>query len=132
MTIAQSPAFQAAASLGRRTFLDLGAGNATIEIYGNVRPDPGVSAGATPLVVLTLSKPCGDIVDGFLVLELADPTGDLITESGTATWARFLNGDGQWAFDADVSLDGEDGEVQFPSRSLFAGGRAPISLGMIG
>lgn len=132
MTVAQSTDFQGAASLGRRTFLDTGTDNATIEIYGNTRPDAGAEPGASPLLTVILAKPCGAVVDGVLVLEAEDPTGELIAASGTATWARFVNGDGEWAFDADVSNEGGSGEVQFPSTVLYAGGRAPLSPSTIG
>lgn len=132
MTIGQSTDFQGAANLGRRNFLDTGSGSATCEIYGTVRPSDGDLAGGTPLVTVVLAKPCGEIVDGVLVLAADDPTGELILESGEAIWARFKNGDGAWAFDADVSADGGSGEVQFPNVNLLAGGRAPLSLSTIG
>lgn len=132
MTVAQSPDFQAAANIARRNFLDTGSGNATIEVYASERPAPGAAPGGSPLVTPVLAKPCGEIVDGILVLEAQDPTGELIMNSGPALWARFKNGDGIWAFDADVSVDGGTGEVQFPNINLLAGGRAPLSPSSIG
>lgn len=132
MTVAQSQDFQGAANAGRLAFLDTGAGNATIQIYGTARPAAGAAAGAAPLVTVVLAKPCGTVDNGLLVLASQDPAGDLITTSGTATWARFVNGAGTWAFDADVSVEGGAGEVQFPGTTLFAGGRAPLSTSTIG
>lgn len=132
MTIAQSADFQAAANVGRLDFLNVGDGNATIEIYGTARPSGGADAGGTPLVTVVLADPAGAIVDGILVLEANDPTGELILQSGAAVWARFKNGADAWAFDADVSATGGSGEVQFPNINLLAGGRAPLSLSTIG
>ena len=132
MTVAQSVAFQGAANAGRLVFLDTGAGNATIEVYGTTRPSAGGAAGGDALVIAVLAKPCAIVVDGVLELIADDPTGELILNSGAAVWARFKNGDGTWAFDADVSVDGGAGEVQFPNVNLLAGGRAPLSPSTIG
>ena len=130
--IAQSEEFRAAASIGRKAFLDTGTGNATIEIYGTARPPAGDVAGGAPLLTVVLAKPCGDVVAGSLVLAANDPAGELITASGDAVWARFKNGEGAWAFDADVTVDGNGGEVQFPDIHLYEGGRAPLSPSVIG
>lgn len=132
MTVAQSQAFQGAANAGRLAFLDTGTGSASIEIYGTTRPLAGEAPGDTPLVTITLAKPCGAVVSGVLVLEAADAEGPLILRGGAATWARFKNADGEWAFDSDVSEDGGAGEVQFPNINLLAGGRTPLRLSTIG
>lgn len=133
MSVSQSADFRGAANLGRRTFLDTGSGNATIEIYAGTRPAAGEEAGGDPLVLVVLAKPCGVIdANGALALEPEDPEGELIVANGTATWARFLSADGVWAFDADVTNAGGGGEVQFPNTTLFEGGRAPLSPSTIG
>lgn len=132
MTIGQSEDFRVAASMGRRTFLDNGPANATIEVYATARPVDGAAAGGTPLVTIALAKPCGEIAAGALVLAQEAAGGDLILASGDAVWARFVAGDGEWAFDAEVSADGGGGEVQFPDTHLFAGGRAVLALSAIG
>lgn len=130
--IEQSEDFRAAASLGRLAFLDLGSANATIEVYGTVRPVGGGDPGGDPLVVVVLAKPCGAVVAGSLVLEANDPEGELILTGGDAVWGRFVNGDSDWAFDADVTVDGGGGEIQFPEIHLFPGGRAPLNPSAIG
>lgn len=130
--IAQSEDFRAAASLGRKAFLDTGVGNATIRVFSTTRPAGGEAPGGDPLLVIVLAKPCGVIASGSLVLTPNDSAGELIAASGEAVWARFANGDDEWAFDADVSAEGGAGEVQFPATYLFAGGRAPLSPSAIG
>lgn len=130
--INQSEDFRAAASLARRTFLDTGAANATIEIYGTARPAAGEAPGGDPLLTVVLAKPSGIVAGGSLILEQEDPSGDLIMIGGVAVWARFVNGDGAWAFDSDVSSEGGGGEVQFPSTTLLAGGRVPLQPSSIG
>jgi hypothetical protein len=130
--IEQSEEFRAAASAGRLTFLDLGAGNATIETYGTARPAANADPGGTPLLITTLAKPAGEVVGGSIILAADEPAGDLVLQSGIAVWARFKNGDGDWVFDCDVSADGGGGEVQFIDIQLYAGGRAPLSPSSIG
>lgn len=131
--ITHSIALRGAANLGRRAFLDAGTGNAAIEVYGTARPAAGDPAGADPLLTIVLAKPCGELDDnGALILAANEPAGELVASTGDALWARFVNGDGEWAFDADVSVDGGGGEVQFPDINLKAGGRAPLSPSSLG
>lgn len=110
--------------LGTRDFLDEGADNATLEIYGTTRPTPGDPPGGDPLVVITLAKPCGAIVSNKLELEQDAVGGDMITLSGTAAWGRLMNGDGAWAGDGDVSLAAGDAPFKLSGDSLaiYAGG----------
>jgi hypothetical protein len=132
VTVALSDNFRAAASVGRRNFLDTGSANATAEIYATDRPAGGGEPGGVPLLTVVLAKPCGVITAGSLILAANDPAGELIAHSGIAVWARFVNGAGEWAFDCDVSISGGVGEVQFPVLQLYAGGRAPLSPSAIG
>lgn len=110
--------------LGSRDFLDDGAGNAVLKIYGTTRPTPGDPAGGDPLVTLVLAKPCGSIVSNKLELEQDAESGDMILFSGTAVWGRLENANGDWAGDGDVSLAAGDGAFKLSGDSLdlFAGG----------
>lgn len=117
---------------GTFTFLNAGPGHAAIQLFGTPEVAPGDEPGAAPLVTVLLARPVGEIVAGVLVLKQEDLTGDLIASTGTAVWARFLNGDGAWAMDTDVSLEGGDGAVQLPTLLLYAGGRCPLSPSTIG
>jgi len=47
-------------------------------------------------------------------------------------WARFVNGNGESAWDCDVSAEGGPREVWLDSVQLFAGGRATITAGTLG
>lgn len=109
-------------------YLDTGTGNAKIRIYDGTKVDPpgdAPGAGNHLLAEVTLDKPCGTVTSGVLELTAADIP--LVLTSGTATWARFINGNGDWAIDADVSTDAGTGFVRLDSTTLYAGGK----LGLI-
>jgi hypothetical protein len=130
--IGESLAFHQAAHEGRLTFLDLGAGNASIAIYGNTRPGvDGGAAGADPLFTFALTKPCGAIVGSELVLESAGLA--LVANSGSPAWARVLNGNGDFAFDCDAGgPDAVDVEVVCSAAIVFAGGEVNLTSAAFG
>lgn len=120
-----------AALTGRLAFLDTGTGNAAVRIYGGARP---ATAADTPtsamLVQVSLTKPCGTVSGGLLTLtQLED---GLIVNSGIATWARVVNGDGATAFDADCGVGVGAWEVQLAQTQLYAGGAARIVSAVLG
>lgn len=123
--IEESVACRTAALQGRLTFLDTGTGNAALRIYGSTRaPSINTAPGSAMLVEIGLTKPCGTIVNGALVLtQLAD---GLIANTGTGTWARAVNGNGDAAFDLDAGQGAGAWEVQLVQANLLAGGSARI------
>lgn len=100
-------------------FLDAGTWPARLEIYGGERPGAGEEA-VSPLVVIGLLKPCGVITGGALVL--ASPPEQLVVETGVATWARLVAGDGAWALDCPVSDIAGAAPVRLSDVQLYAGG----------
>ncbi|MFZ6713028.1 hypothetical protein [Undibacterium sp. TC9W] len=48
----------------------------------------------------------------------------LIGVTGQATWARVVNGNGDIAFDCDVTDTAGNGVIQLESTQLYAGGKA--------
>lgn len=124
--IGQSAAFNEAALEGRRAFLDQGSGKATILIYGNSRPATGAAAGASPLVTLTLAKPCGTVAANALTLA-PDAASFVVLNSGTPAWGRVLNGNGDFAMDADVGV-----EITLSSATIIAGGSVALVSAVFG
>lgn len=128
--IEQSDEFNEYALEGRRAFLDLGLANARIQIY----PAPRPAAGATPAGVLlgevTLDKPCGVVNAGQLVL--TSSAVPVAGNSGTANWARWLNGNGDWAMDTDVTLLAGSGEVKLGDLAILAGGALTLISAVLG
>jgi hypothetical protein len=121
-------AFSEAQLAGVLAWLGLGEGAATVEIYGTDQPEtPGDDPGGSPLVVIALQSPAGEIDAGFLVLF---PTEDaLIAASGGAVWGRLRNGAGEVGFDAAVTDSDGDGPIRIPSTTLFEGGSTRIVAG---
>ena len=111
--------------------LDTGTGNAAVQIYGGIRAaTPATVPGSAMLTQITLTKPCGTVVDGVLTLtQLED---GLILETGLATWARFVNGNGDAAFDCDAGEGVGDWVVQLAQAQLYAGGDARIVSAVLG
>jgi hypothetical protein len=112
------------------TFLALGAGATRVDIYGTARPTNGADPGGVPLVSIPLLEPVGAVASG--VLTITPPESAMISVTGVAVWARFVNGSGAQAWDCDVSEEGGPGEVWLDSVQLFAGGRASITAGTLG
>ena len=123
--VAISPGHNVWRLAGTLTHLDSGAGNAGIAIYPAPRPAPGAAAGAAPLVTIALAKPAG-VLTNVLTLTPATAEGKMVLASGTAAWARFFNGAGEWVMDCDVSDEAGTATVKMPTTTLYAGGRCPL------
>ena len=130
--LAISPAHNEARLGGTLAFLDAGAGSAKLRIYKGTRPtDPQTAANPADLLVeIVLSKPAGSVSGGALALTQAED--GLITATGTASWARAINGAGVVAFDADCSDSAGAGDVKLPSTSLLAGGGCRLISAVLG
>lgn len=130
--LAISPAHNEARLGGTLAFLDAGAAHAKLRIYKGTRPaDPQTAANPADLLVeITLSKPAGSVSSGELALTQDDD--GLITATGTASWARCINGAGVVAFDADCSDSAGAGDVKLPTTSLLAGGGCRLISAVLG
>lgn len=131
MTLALTTLHANARHQGSVTGLDTGTGNAAVRIYGGVRPaTPNDVPGSAMLVQISLTKPSGTVADGLLTLtQLED---GLITETGVATWARFVDGNGATCFDCDCGQGAGAWEVQLTQVQLYAGGDARIVSAALG
>lgn len=121
MTITISPDHNNARLLATRDFLDSGSSAAKLRIYGGTRPSAGASPGTPMLAEITLDEPCGTIVSN--ALQLTSSGGpSIVTNSGTPTWARFVNGNGDWAIDCNAGVTGSGAPVIVSDETLLAGG----------
>lgn len=130
MTLAITPSHNEARLTGSLNYLDSGSGNAAVRIYGGTRPaTPQDTPSSAILVQIELTKPCGTITAG--VLTLTQQANGLIVESGSATWARIVNGAGATALDCDCGQGAGAWEVQLVQATLYAGGDAQIDLAQL-
>lgn len=131
MTIAITQAHADARLSGTLAHLDTGTGHAAVRIYGGTRPaTPAAVPSSAMLVQVSLTKPAGTVNAGVLTLtELED---GLIDETGVATWARVVNGNGDTSFDCDCGQGVGAWEVQLASTQLYAGGAARIVSALLG
>ena len=110
--------------------LNLGSGPALVKIYSGTQPanaNTGLS-GNTLLATLTCSDPAAPSASGA-TLTLDAITRDTSADaSGTATWARVTDSDGNTVFDCDVGGTAEEttGTIQLNTSTLVAGG--PVEL----
>lgn len=130
MSIDITPEHNTARLGGTLAFLDAGPSPARLRIYGGARP---ASASDTPssvmLAEIRLTKPAGVLTD---VLTLTPEDAGLITASGSATWARLVNGAEQTAADMDCTDDTGAGPVKLAQVALLIGGSAALTSAVLG
>lgn len=85
-----------------------------------------MGAGDVTLAVVVLAVPCGQIVDDALVLEQADPEGDLIAATGAAVQAHWYSYDNALLATGVVTDTAGAGPFRLlgVGTQLYAGGRA--------
>lgn len=88
------------------SFIDTGSGNATFNFYNDTKPaDVTIPANTSArLVTLTLPKPCFKALNADNV-ELNPTDAATVTKTGTATWARLFNGNGDAVADFAIGTD---------------------------
>ncbi|MFZ6655672.1 hypothetical protein [Undibacterium sp. TJN19] len=129
MTLYVSQAHINARLAGSLAHLDTGSAHARIRVYGGTQPPAG-GAASTMLAEIVLSKPAGVIAGSVLTLTQEEDT--LIARTGIATWARVINGNGDIAFDCDVSDAAGGGVLKLSTTQLYAGGKLPLQSAVIG
>lgn len=110
-------------------FLDTGAAVARVRLYPGARPLVSAAPGSGFLAELPLLKPSGSVLDGALALAPGEPV--LNANSGVAVWARVVNGNGETAFDCDVTDTAGTGEIKIQSTVLYEGGETRMVSGVL-
>ena len=121
MALSISTAHHAARLGATLAFLNAGAGQALLKIFGGARPaDADAPAPTAPLASIPLASPAGSISAGALHLLSA---GDgLVMSTGTAVWARLHSADGSVAVDFDCGDAASSADIKLAGAMLFAGG----------
>lgn len=121
MTIQITVALNEARLQAVANFLDSGALGGRIRLYGGTRPASVNDAPGTPMLAeIPLDEPSGTVGSNQLTLT-ASEQGQAVL-SGVATWARFVNGNGDTALDGDVSDLAGSGDVKIDDTVLWVGG----------
>ena len=106
--------------------IDAGSGPGKLIIYDGARPATGGS-GTTKLAELELSSPPEASISGG-VLTFDDIADDESADAtGTATWFRIVDSDGNPIIDGSVTATGGGGDLQLNSVALVAGGTVEIT-----
>lgn len=104
------------------SYLDSGSGAATFIFYGDTKPANTTIAADNnaKLVTCTLPKPCFKQIlpDG---IELYPSDTATVIKTGTATWTRLFNGNGQVVGDFTIGTD-----ITMASTGLTVGGTLSI------
>ncbi|WP_422847638.1 hypothetical protein ACOYR4_18670 [Acidovorax sp. M14] len=100
---------------------DAGPGPSKIQLYTTARHSAlDGAAGDLPQAEVVLAVPCASIVDGALVLHVADPDGTLVMATGMPRWGLWVNGAGQIVAEGSVTDEANGGDF------WVAGGVTPI------
>lgn len=88
------------------SFIDQGSVNATFIFYEDTKRASVTTeaVNTAKLVTLTLPKPCFKKLNTDSV-ELHQTDAATVIKTGTATWARLFNGDGNVVADFEVGVD---------------------------
>lgn len=127
MTIDVYAAFNEARLQGVVDFLLQGSAPAAAWIYAGTRPALGGTPSGELLVTIPFAAPVGTITAGVLVV--TETNDAMCIATGTATWARIVNGAASPGFDCSVSDLLGDGDIKLDSVALFLGGQARIISG---
>jgi len=102
--------------------IDAGAGAGTIEIRSGIQPAAANDAATgTLLATLTFSEPAFGAAATTGVATANSITDDSAADvTGTATWARVKDSDGNTIFDCDVTATGGGGTIELNTVSIVA------------
>ena len=121
-----SPEALAYALAGFQAHLELGSGAGAIQVYNGTKADPPGAAITTQVKLLefTLADPVGTITG--TALDLTAVGAALVMNSGTPTWARIVNGNGDWHADADAGGPASTAAVKVSTGVVTAGGEVDL------
>lgn len=107
------------------TAIDAGSAAGHLKIYSGSRPaGPGSVPAGTLLADITLNDPsCDAASGGSMALDVSPAIADSSANAtGTATFGRFEDSDGNGVYDVSVGVTGDSTkELLFPSTSFVSG-----------
>lgn len=107
--------------------IDAGTGAGLLRIYDGTRPaDPDTAvSGQTLLAELTFSDPSAAAASGGVWTASSITQDSSANATGTASWFRVVDSDGNGVIDGDVGTSSSD--LNLNSVSIVAGGAVSVS-----
>ena len=90
-----------------------------LRIYDGVKPAAGGSA-TNLLADIPLANPAAPAPSGGVLTFTVPQTDTSADATGTATWARIVDGSNAWVADMSVSVTGGSGDLQLVTTSIVA------------
>lgn len=114
---------KAAASQSRLAAMVARAANPlTLKLYNGTQPSAGGAVTTqTMLVSVTLATPPGTVVAHTLTLNAAN-TLNQVSATGTPTWGRISDSNGNWLIDASAGVTGGGGVFTVDRVPIYQGG----------
>ena len=107
--------------------IDAATSRGKLILYAGPRQAVSADPSSVPLAEVVLSKPCG-AVSAQAELVFAPVSDVMVHVSGTATWARMSDGDGNTVADFDVGLPGSGAAIIMTDTSMNAGALVRVTL----
>lgn len=108
--------------------MDAGSGAGKLRIYDGTRPATG-GAATTLLAELTLSDPSADAAAAGALTFNAITQDASANATGTATWARIVDSDGNVVLDCSVGTSGAD--IILNTTSIVSGATVSVTSAVI-
>ena len=106
---------------------DTGPGPSKIQLYTTARhTELDGAAGDLPQAEVVLAVPCASIVDGALVLHVANPGGALVMTTGLPRWGLWVNGAGLIVAEGSVTDESNGGDFQVAGGATPPGETSPL------
>lgn len=106
---------------------DIGPGPSKIQLYTTARhADLDGAAGDLPQAEVVLAVPCATIVDGALVLHVANPDGTLVMSTGLPRWGLWVNGAGAIVAEGSVTDEANGGDFWVAGGVTPPGETSPL------
>lgn len=113
--------------------IDAGTGSGALQIWSGTAPsDPSGTPAGTKLAEIPLNEPAfGDAATGVATLDLTGGLDDIADATGTAGFARIVDGNAAGKMDLTVSATGDGGEVELASLSVVSGTTVSVTGGTV-
>ena len=100
-------------------------------IYSGDRPETtggSLSSENVELVTFTFALPCASsVANGVLTLDHASIAPEDALNTGTASWARVCDGDGELVMDCDVTRTGQGGDITVNTDDFVQGAAVSVT-----